>query len=189
MPIQDRFEDENDPENYKRPRWDPALVEDEDDDIVDDDSDDDDSEEDEDSSSSSDGEEASDERCQMLRAETAELEAEANAVEAIRREECELRDKVRQDTRRIEAQIKWLREQRDREMQILAEISENARRETQILAEISENARAIEDSGVQTAGEHPLDVNITKASVDQAETSTDHIEEQSTSNRTDDIVI
>ncbi len=177
MPIQDRFEDENDPENYKRPRWDPALVEDGDDDIVDDDSDDDENEECEDSSSSSDGEEASDERCQMLRAQTAELAAEANAVEAIRREECALRDQIRQDIRRIEAQMSEMREQRDREMQTLAKIRENAR------------ARAIEDSGVQTAGENPLDENITKASVDQAETSTDHIEEQSTSNRTDDIVI
>ena len=130
MPIQD-----TDPENYKRPRWDPSLLEDEDgdDDIVDDDSDDDDSEEDEDFSSSSDDEEARAERNQRLRTETANLRAERIAVEAIRQEEYALRDQIRQDIRRIDARTQLLREQRDRDLQFLANISENAR------------ARALED--------------------------------------------
>ena len=172
MPIQD-----NDPENYKRPRWDPSLVENEDDDIVDDDSDDSDTEEDEDSPSSSDDEEARAERCQRLRTETAELREKVIAVEAIRQEEYALRDQIRQDIRRIEARTRLLREQRGRDMQLLANIGENAR------------ARALEDSDLQTAGEHPLDEHITKASVNQTDTSTDHNAELSTSNRTDDIVI
>ena len=133
MPIQD-----TDPDNYKRPRWDPSLLEDEDgdDDIVDDDSDDDDSEEDEDSPSSSDDEEARAERNQRLRTETADLRAEIIAVEAIRQEEYALRDQIRQDIRRIDARTQLLREQRDRDLQFLANISENAR------------ARALEDRAV-----------------------------------------
>ena len=47
----------------------------------------------------------------------------------------------------------------------------------------------LEDSDVHTEGEHPLDKHITKASVKQADTSTDHNAKLSTSNRTDDIVI
>ena len=148
MPIQD-----TDPENYKRPRWDPSLLEDEDsdddivdddsddgedgdDDIVDDSSDDGDSEEDEDFSSSSDDEEARVERNQRLRTETANLRAEWIAVEAIRQEEYALRDQIRQDIRRIDARTQLLREQRDRDLQFLANISENAR------------ARALEDRAV-----------------------------------------
>ena len=139
MPIQD-----TDPENYKRPRWDPSLLENEDgdddivdDDIVDDDSDDDDSEEDEDSSSSSDDEEACAERNQRLRTETAQLiRAERIAVEAFRQEEYALREQIRQDTRQIVARTELLREQRHRDMQLLANIRENAR------------ARALEDRAV-----------------------------------------
>ena len=171
MPIQD-----NDPENYKRPRWDPSLLEDEDDDdIVDDDSDDSDTEEDEDSQSSSDDEEARTERNQRLRTETAELEAEMIAVEAIRQEDFALRDQIYQDLRRIEARTQLLREQRDRDLQMLANIGEDARarrdEDMQLLANISADARAetIEDSGVQTSGDHPLDEHITKVSVNQAD--------------------
>ena len=217
MPIQD-----TDPDNYKRPRWDPSLLEDEDgdDDIVDDDSDDDDSDEDEDSPSSSDDEEARAERNQRLRTETANLRAEWIAVEAIRQEEYALRDQIRQDIRRIDARTQLLREQRDRDLQFLANISENARARAledravgrsenpgvpvlygghnlPPLVEIgltdvpkSGGAMApLEDSDVHTEGEHHLDKHITKASVNQADTSTDHNAELSTSNRTDDIVI
>ena len=220
MPIQD-----NDPENYKRPRWDPSLLENEDgdDDIVDDDSDDDDSEEDEDSSSSSDDEEACAERNQRLRTETAQLiRAERIAVEAFRQEEYALREQIRQDTRQIVARTELLREQRHRDIQLLDNIRENARAralEDRAVGR-SENpgvpvsfgghnlpplvdigltdpprsaaprgTTGLEDSDVQTAGDHPLGEHITKASVKQADTSTDHYAELSTTNWTDDIVI
>ena len=163
MPIQDY------PENYKRPRWDPSLVEDEDEDIVDDDSDDDDSEEDEDSHSSSDDEEARAERNQRLRTETAELRAEVIAVEAIRQEEYAIRDQVLEDIRRIEAQTRLLREQRDRDLQLLTN-----------LGDARAQAETLEDSGVQTAGEHPLGEHISKVNVIQADTSTDQNAELST---------
>ena len=47
----------------------------------------------------------------------------------------------------------------------------------------------LEDSDVQTAGDHPLDLRIKKVSVNQADISTDHTAELSTSKRTDGIVI
>ena len=47
----------------------------------------------------------------------------------------------------------------------------------------------LEDNDVQTAGDHPLDLRIKKVSVNQADISTDHTAELSTSKRTDDIVI
>ena len=233
MPIED-----TDPENYKRPRWDPSLLEDEDsdddivdddsddgedgdddDDIVDDSSDDGDSEEDEDFSSSSDDEEDREERNQRLRTETADLRAERIAWEALRREENALTDQIRQHIRRIDARTEYLREERERDLQLLADISENAR--AQALEDralgMPENLwvpvlfgghnlpplgstdlprsaappgmTGLEDNDVQTAGDHPLDLRIKKVSVNQADISTDHTAELSTSKRTDDIVI
>ena len=231
MPIED-----TDPENYKRPRWDPSLLEDEDsdddivdddsddgedgdDDIVDDSSDDGDSEEDEDFSSSSDDEESRSERNQRLRTETADLRAERIAWQALRQEENALTDQIRQHIRRIDARTEYLREERERDLQLLADISENARAEAledralgmpedlwvPVLfgghnlpplgsTDLPRSAAppgmtGLEDSDVQTAGDHPLDLRIKKVSVNQADISTDHTAELSTSKRTDDIVI